>query len=232
MPEFNLKKLSSKLSAVAGKRNLDSKDLEALREVKEGIIGILQGLKECECCGAAVPEIIRIELGGVRAAVCQACGIKALKNKSLVLRNVKKKTAAKPEPHIHPEHKHAPAAHKALEKRRPFRTEPHPRHEEPASAASKTKPPAPEQPSLFGEVAPAEKGENVFEIVAKEADTRIMTVKKVHQIASAIAFPMNMDRTLSYIRMDAQNQGLHLQPEEIKKIIASLLSKGLVKVKE
>jgi hypothetical protein len=240
MSDISLKKLSAKLSAVAGKRNLDSKDLELLREVKEGITGVLQGLKECESCGAAVAEIIRLELGGVRAAVCQACGIKALKSKSLSLKNAKKKEAAhekvKPEHSAHHEDKHSAPAHKShdnkpLEKRKPFRTDPHPAHEEKAPVP-KAKPAPAEQTALFGDAAPAEKGENVFEDIAREAETKIMTAKKVHQIASGIAFPMNMDRTLSYVRMDAQTQGLHLQPEEIKKIILVLMAKGMVKVKE
>jgi len=228
MSDISLKKLSGKLSAVAGKRNLDSKDLEILREVKEGITGVLQGLKECESCGAAVAEIIRLELGGVRAAVCQSCGIKALKNKSL---NVRKKKEA-----VHHETKHPASSHKShdgkpLEKRTPFRTDPHPVHES-KEAPAKAKPAPSEQASLFGDAAPSEKGENVFEEIAKEAGTKIMTAKKVHQIASGIAFPMNMDRTLSYVRMDAQTQGVHLQPEEIKKIITALMAKGLIKVKE
>ena len=242
MSDTSLKKLAGKLSAVAGKRALDSKDLEILREVKEGIMGVLQGLKECESCGAAVAEIIRIELGGVRAAVCQSCGIKALKSKTFSLKNAKKKEAAhektKAEHHARTEPKHAAPAHKpqdgkTLEKRKPFRTDPHPQHEERAetSAPVKSKPAA-EQASLFGDAAPAEKGENVFQDVADAAGSKIMTVKKVHQIASGIAFPMNMDRTLSYVRMDAQTQGVHLQPDEIKKIVSALVSKGLVKIKE
>ncbi len=238
MSDINLKKLAAKLSTVAGKRNLDSKDLNALREIKEGITGVLQGLKECESCGAAVTEIIRLELGGVRAAVCQSCGIKALKSKSLSIKHSKKKDAPSDKSPAKAEHgtRHPDAAHKShdgkpLEKRKPFRTNPHPRHEE-KEAPVKSKPVVSEQPSLFGDAMPSEKGETVFEEAARETGSKIMTIKKVHQIASAIAFPMNMDRTLSYIRMDAQGQGVHLQPEEIRKIVTTLIDKGLVKVKE
>ncbi|MFH0918737.1 MAG: hypothetical protein V1913_00115 [Fibrobacterota bacterium] len=247
MADSNLKKMAAKLAAVAGKKQLDNKDMTILREVKDSISAVLQGLKECDCCGAAVTEIARLELDGVRAAVCQSCGIKALKNKSLVIKNVKKKEAARheaaherhvagPAKHAAPAHAvpgakgHAPVKvhdHRALAKKNPFKTEPHPAAR-PASAE-------PEQPSLFSGADDASgKSDNsvAFEEIARACNSKILIVKKIHQLANAIAFPMNLDRTVSYVRMEAQGQGVNLSNDELRKMIGLLIERAGVKVKE
>jgi len=245
MSDVNLKKMTAKLAAVAAKKQLDNKDMAVLREVKDGISAVLQGLKECDCCGAAVTEIARLELDGVRAAVCQACGIKALRNKSLVIKNVKKKEAARHEaehvkheaphaparPHAAPAAKgHAPARahdHKALAKKNPFKTEPRP--------AVKAAPVEPEQPSLFSGADEASgKGDAgaVFDEIARVCNSRVLVVRKIHQLANAIAFPMTLDRTVSYVRMEAQGQGIALSNEELHKMIGLLIERAGVKVKE
>lgn len=250
MSDTNLKKMAAKLSAVAGKKQLDNKDMTLLREVKDAITTVLQGLKECDCCGAAVTEIARLELDGVRAAVCQACGIKALKNKSLVIKNVKKKEAAKhesahapshaaPKSHAAPaHHAAAPAKHhavhpakadpKALAKKNPFKTEPHPFATKPAVAEA-------EQPTLFsGNDEGDSKGDNsmVFDEIARACNSKVLVVRKIQQLAGAIAFPMTLDRTVSYVRMEAQGQGINLSNEELRKMIGLLIERAGLKVKD
>jgi len=228
MADTSVKKLAAKLSIVGSKKQLDSKDLDMLREVKEGIVAVLQGLKECDVCGSAVTEIVRIEIDGIRAAVCQSCGIKSLKNKAIVLRGVKKKEHSKEK--VAKSASHGAASHsRAPEKKRPFSTDPHPASERPSHGTPALRA---EQPSLFSEPASAEKGENAFEEVARDANSKMMTVKKVHQIVSNIAFPMNFERTTSYVRMEAQGQNLHLNPDELKRIVTALIKKNLIKIKE
>ncbi|MFH1759474.1 MAG: hypothetical protein ABIA63_00085, partial [bacterium] len=71
----NLKELASKLSSIARKKSLKGKDMDVLKEVRDGLAGIQLQLKECDICSGVVPGVIRIEVDGVKAAVCQDCGI-------------------------------------------------------------------------------------------------------------------------------------------------------------
>ena len=73
MSVVSLKKILLKLQTVSKKKELDHKDLNVLREIKEGISQTLQTLKVCDACGKAVLEIARLEIDGVRAAVCTPC---------------------------------------------------------------------------------------------------------------------------------------------------------------
>jgi len=226
MPETNLKKLASKLGNIAGRSSLESKDLETLREIKDGLAAIIASLKECDCCGAAVTEIARLEIDGVRALVCSSCGIKALKNKELVLKNVRKKEHAKVS--------HPPVSHKAavktVIKSKPFKTEPHP--ETASNHAPRTRI-VETQPSLFGDaVVKSSKSGDDMDAIASAASSKVMTVKKIHSIVSGVAFPMNLDRTLSFVRMEAQSQHLNFKEDEIRRVVTALKANGLIRIKD
>lgn len=243
MSEINIKKLASKLQSVAGKKQLESKDLAALREVKDGITQTLQVLKECESCGAAVLEIARLELDGVRAAVCHACGIKALRNKSLVLKNVRKKAAARQKAAGAAAHQKPPQPKPRF--KRPERpVKPLPAQREIPKKKTRLDVPtfkrnesqANDQTSLFGasapvSAAPADPGP-VFEQIAKACNIKTSAVRKVHQIAGAVAFPMNLERTVNYTRMEAQSQGVALDLGTLKNVIVALSKKAGLKIRD
>ena len=243
MSEINIKKLASKLQSVAGKKQLESKDLAALREVKDGITKALQILKECESCGAAVLEIARLELDGVRAAVCHACGIKALRNKSLVIKNVRKKAAARQKAVRAPAHQKSPEPRPRLKRpERPGRPQPA-RREAPKKKTRLDIPTfkrgesrAEDQPSLFGGAAPASAAPadlgSVFGQIAKACNIKTTVVRKVHQIAGAVAFPMNLERTVNYTRMEAQSQGVGLDLATLKNVIVALSKKAGLKIRD
>ncbi|OGS33390.1 MAG: hypothetical protein A2293_08945 [Elusimicrobia bacterium RIFOXYB2_FULL_49_7] len=228
MADGNLNKLLTKFQGVAKKKHLESRDLEILREIKEGITQVLQVLKECDCCGAAVPEIARLELDGIRAAVCHDCGIKALKNKSLVLKKVKK-NEAKREKRDDKDHK-KPAEHKTSHKSAP------------AADTRSTRFDAVIEKKADGAVGQtmlslgAKSGEldraAGFEEVASENGQKLAIVKKLFEIASSVALPMPLDRTISYTRMEALNQGLRLSDDELKRIVTGLVKKAGLKVRE
>jgi hypothetical protein len=242
MSEINIKKLASKLQSVAGKKQLESKDLAALRDVKDGITQVLQVLKECESCGAAVLEIARLELDGVRAAVCHACGIKALRNKSLVLKNVRKKAAARQKAAKAPAHQKAtPPKPRFRRPEKPGRPRPAPREvpkkktrlDVPTFKRGETR--AADQTSLFGgaapaSVAPADLGP-VFDQIAKACNIKTSVVRKIHQIAGAVAFPMNLERTVNYTRMEAQSQGVAIDLATLKNVMVGLSKKAGLKIR-
>ncbi|OGJ89509.1 MAG: hypothetical protein A2487_06375 [Candidatus Raymondbacteria bacterium RifOxyC12_full_50_8] len=228
MADVNLKKLAAKMAAVAGKKQMDSKDLTVLREIKDGISQTLQELKECDSCGSAVTEIVRMEIEGVRAAVCHACGIKALKNKGLVLKHAR---------HREKEHAHKkdhPASHKSA------KPESVPANAHAPAKAPKVVKPAKEdkapavaaQPSLFSTPEPRQDLGAALQEIGEAAGIKPAIVRRILQIASSVAFPMNLERTLNYTRMEAQRENINLDNEALKKVISGLVQKAGLKLKE
>jgi hypothetical protein len=236
MSALNIKKLSVKLQSVASKNKLESKDLAMLREIKEGIAQALQLLKECDACGAAVLEIARLELDGVRAAVCPACGIKALKNRSLVINKVKKKAASGPKATV--VRRQAPL--KPREKRKGIKRRtireshtPKKRTRLHMPAVRKNEPRRAEQTALKLDTKPVQADTSqAFEQIAKECSEKISVVRKVFQIANSVAFPMNMERTINYTKMEAQSQGIVLDISVLKKMLILLVKKAGLKVRD
>jgi sRNA-binding protein len=238
MSDVNLGKLLLKMQGVAKKKQLESKDLEVLREIKDGISQALQVLKECDCCGAAVTEIARLELDGVRAAVCRDCGIKALKNKALILKKVKKNEARREK-----KEDKAPQEHK--EPREPKEPKPHKKAPPPPPSPAAPKPSRlveamekKEEPSVGQTMLPlsdkngqTDKNTGIEE-VASETAVKVPVVRKLFEIASSVAFPMALERTISYARMEAVSQGLKLTDEELRRVITGLVKKAGLKVKD
>jgi hypothetical protein len=227
MHETNLKKLSAKLGAISAKASLESKDLESLREIRDSISSVLSALKECDCCGAAVTEIAKLEMEGVRAHVCRKCGIRAFKDKELILKAVRKKESNRV---VRPSVSASSSA-KSVIKSKPFKT-----HVEPSSVSKPARSRQSDfQPSLFGEMAAqgdTSRAGNDFDAVAESTGSKIMSVKKVHSIASSVAFPMNFDRTISFTKIEAQSQHFQIKDEELKRIVTALKDKGLLRIKD
>ncbi|MFP4521668.1 MAG: hypothetical protein ACLFQK_05935 [Fibrobacterota bacterium] len=109
-----LKKLSKKFEKIAAKKVLVSKDVNELRQIRESIKSFLDCLKECQICGKAVDDIVKMEAAGKKASLCRECGIKALRDKSLLSSKVpaaKKKKAPRAESSV-------PAKKKSVKKNR------------------------------------------------------------------------------------------------------------------
>lgn len=207
MGEMNLKKTAAKLSMLAGKSVFDSKDLALLREIRDALSLSLSALKECDCCGAAVSEVAKLEMDGIKAVVCSACGIKAFKNRELIIKNVKRRESAKTLP-------------KPIIRSKPFKTE---------TKANEN------QPTLFGESikqSDKNKGGGDLEAIALAAGSKTITVKKILSIASGVAFPMNIERTISFVKIEAQSQQINFKEDEIRRVVSALKDNGLLRVKD
>lgn len=233
MADVNLNKLLAKMQGVAKKKQLESRDLDVLREIREGVTQVLSALKVCDCCGAAVTEIARLELDGVRAAVCHDCGIKAFKNKALVLKKVKKNEIKreKREEKTPKEPKTIKEPKKNTDLKPAPRPETHSHH---MQSALESKP----QPSVGQTMLSLAPKSGVpdrnaaFEEIASETALKVPVVRKIFEIASSVAFPMAFGSTFSYAKAEIAGQGVKVTDDELKRALTGLVKKAGLRVKD
>jgi len=236
-----LKKLLFKLQGVSKKKELDHKDLNILREIKAGIAQTLAILKVCDACGKAVVEIARLEIDGVRAAVCTPCGIKALRTKNLELNHLKRHPgrAAKRDPKPRRKNRHsgrpAPSPHPSprtpigLPKVKRFPVKPGPI----TMPKAKKAPHKPDVQTALSLSAPSNGASqnDAFQAVADRAKTTMGVIKKIYHIASSVAIPMDIDRTVNYTRMEAQRMGIKAESLNLRQVMEGLVKKAGLKLK-
>ncbi len=100
-------------------------------------------------------------------------------------------------------------------------------------AVRKNEPRRAEQTALKLDTKPVQADTSqAFEQIAKECSEKISVARKVFQIANSVAFPMNMERTINYTKMEAQSQGIVLEIGVLKKMLILLVKKAGLKVRD
>jgi hypothetical protein len=238
-----IKALAKKLTAVGAKKNWLGKDLESIREIRDGLTQSLQTLKVCESCGTVVTEIARLELAGIRANVCKACGVKAFKTGALNVKKTPSRPAIKPE--RKKVEKNIPPVKKKIRKPVPhaenlslFNEPSQPQSPTPEGFLPKSGITMPKMEPAAKRAAPVENGENgglendAVAQLGNKMNFKIGDLRKIIKSVNEMAIRMDLEQTCNYVMSEASQTGLKkLAPDEVKKMVKALAADKFIQVK-
>jgi hypothetical protein len=252
----NLKELAAKLSSIARKKNLKGRDIDVLKEVREGLARVMMQVKECDLCGGVVPDLVKMEMEGIKASVCQECGIKLLKNPKLVRRKGSSKNASEkkirekkpaatrtraPKPAKTARAKKSGSANTRSAKAGRTRKKSTKTNIKIGSFAARAqkelekteaRKKTPQMAISFEEGAePDSNGRINFEGIAKKQKVTIGAVRKIFKIENSIAFPMSPEGTLQFVKSELAGEAMKIGDSELKGILAEIRKEKGVKVK-
>ena len=187
--------LSRSLSEILRRKQFTIGDQSRLIEIGEEIRNAAESMTQCDGCDRVVESIVTITLEGETAKFCTQCGIRALREGRVILREEAPPSS---------ERRSSSKAQKGKGK---------------TTGKTNTRSTVRSQSQESGKPAT-----DLHAEVEAASGLSKNEIKRLHKIIEGIALPMDVERTLAYVKAELKGDRKRIDDKKIEKAVPLLLA--------